>query len=228
MPITNREQWLEARKNGIGASEAAAVAGQSRWKSNIELWEEKTGRRIPDDISDKPAVKYGNDAEPMLRALFALDFPQYTVTYDQFGMIRNNPDCPFAFATLDGKLTEKIRINDGTDVITRRGILEIKTTEIQRSSQWSEWDNRVPDNYFLQVAHQFLATGYEFAYLKAQIRWRKGYVSDGELCVTTRHYYMERTDENIQAAMKMLATQEKRFWRYVETDTMPPKILPEI
>jgi putative phage-type endonuclease len=228
MTIETREQWLEARKNGIGASEAAAVVGQTKWKTNAQLWEEKTSRRTSEDISDKPAVKYGNDAEPLLRALFALDFPQYTVTYDQFGMIRNNPDCPFAFATLDGELVETVNVGNGIDVITRRGILEIKTTEIMRSSQWSEWDGQIPDHYFLQVAHQFLATGYEFAYLKAQIRWRKGYVPDGELCVTTRHYYMERTDENIQDAMERLATQEKRFWRYVETDARPPEILPEI
>lgn len=215
--IETREQWLEARKSGIGASEAAAAIGQSKYKSNVELWEEKTGRRIPDDISDKPVVKYGNDAESPLRELFALDFPQYTVAYDQFGLIRNNQDCPWSFATLDGEL-------DGG----RHGILEIKTTEIKRKEQWADWDNRIPDNYFLQVVHQFLATGYEFAVLKAQIRWRKGYVADGELCVTTRHYHMERTDENIQSAMKMLAEKEKTFWRYVETDTRPAQILPSI
>ena len=51
----------------------------------------KTGRRKPQDISDKSYVKYGNEAEPHIRELFALDFPQYVVTYDQYGMIRNNP-----------------------------------------------------------------------------------------------------------------------------------------
>ena len=39
----NREEWLQARRRGIGGSDAAAVLGLSPWKSNVRLWEEKTG-----------------------------------------------------------------------------------------------------------------------------------------------------------------------------------------
>lgn len=75
MPYTiidnkDRGQWLKARTYGIGGSDASAIVGMNPYKTNIELFEEKTGRRIPEDISEKPYVKYGNDAEPLIRALF--------------------------------------------------------------------------------------------------------------------------------------------------------------
>ena len=210
----NRESWLSARCKGIGGSDAAAAVGLSPYKSNAQLWEEKTGRRHPKDISDDSHVKYGKEAEKYLRELFKLDFPQYQVGYDEFGMISNNSDLPFAFATLDGDLTGQAG---------RRGILEIKTTEIMRSSQWAEWDGQVPQHYYIQVLHQLLATGYDFAILKAQIK----YIGrDGSQCAAIRHYPIERAD--VLDDMKWLAEREKAFWQCVEQDKCPALILPEI
>ncbi|MCK9577376.1 MAG: YqaJ viral recombinase family protein [Clostridia bacterium] len=217
MMITNpkdRIEWLNARINGIGASEAAAVAGMSPYKSNLVLWEEKTGKRKAPDISDKPYVQYGKEAEKHLRALFALDYPQYKIDYDEFGMIRNNKDYPFAFATLDGNLTEK-----GTD---RKGILEIKTTEIMRAGQWDEWNEQIPQHYYIQCIHQLLATGYDFVILKAQIKYHKS----GELAAAIRHYTIKRSD--VETDIKWLAEREKVFWDCVVNNKRPALILPEI
>lgn len=54
----DRAGWLEARKDGLGASDAAALLGLSPWKTNVQLWEEKCGLVIPEDIGDKPYVRY--------------------------------------------------------------------------------------------------------------------------------------------------------------------------
>ena len=210
----NRKSWLASRLNGIGASEAAAIVGMSPYMSNIELWEIKTRRRAQEDISGKPYVKYGVEAEAHLRALFALDFPEYEVTYDHFGMVRKNPELPFAFATLDGELLHR--------ETGRRGVLEIKTTEIMNPSQWEKWDGRIPDNYYVQVLHQLMSTGYDFAILKAQIKYCKG----GTPALSTRHYTIERTEA--QEDMEWLAEQEQRFWDCVIHDRRPNRVLPEI
>ena len=74
------DSWLNAR-HGIGGSDASAVLGLNPYKTNIELYLEKTGQRMAPDISDKDYVKYGHDAEPLLRSLFALDHPEYKVEY---------------------------------------------------------------------------------------------------------------------------------------------------
>lgn len=39
-----REDWLAVRKQGIGSSDAAAAVGLNPYKSQLELWLEKTGR----------------------------------------------------------------------------------------------------------------------------------------------------------------------------------------
>ncbi len=86
-------------------------------------WEEKTGRRVPDDISDNPRVKYGTNAEKPLVELFALDYPQYRVRVNKNVIYKRG----FMFASLDGELTEK--------ATKLRGVYEGKTTEIHSKTE---------------------------------------------------------------------------------------------
>ena len=140
--LASREEWLKHRSR-IGGSDAAAIVGLNPYKTNTELYMEKTGQKESPDISHKPYVLYGTKAEEHLRELFRLDFPQYKVQYFDNNMFLNSK-YPFAHASLDGELTDE----DG-----RRGILEIKTTNILQSMQKEKWKDRIPDNYFIQVLH---------------------------------------------------------------------------
>ena len=196
--------WLEARKKGLGASDAAAYLGMSKWKTNVELWEEKTGLRQAADISDKPYVQYGHDAEPHLRALFALDHPELRVTYESPYKMIFSDELPFLYATPDGELEE---LSTG-----RRGGLEIKTTEIKSPRQWYEWKGRIPQQYYCQVVHQFIATGWDFVWLKAQIKW---YTQEGDLRIDTREYHIERSE--VLEDIEDTKTAGIRFWKSVET-----------
>lgn len=205
------EEWLVNRK-GIGGSDASAILGLNPYKTNQELWMEKKGQMSPVDISDKSYVKYGNDAEPLLRALFALDYPEYKVEYYDNNMIINKK-YPWAHASLDGELMDP----DG-----RRGILEIKTTNILQSMQWEKWDNRIPDNYYIQVLHYLLVTEYDFVVLKAQLKR----VRDGEVRLTTKHYHIER--EEVLSDIKMLKEEEEAFWHSLQSGQKPGLLLPEI
>jgi len=49
----DRQQWLEARKQGIGGSDAPTVAGINPWKSPVELYMEKTGEIEPQEAGEK-------------------------------------------------------------------------------------------------------------------------------------------------------------------------------
>lgn len=208
----NREDWLSMRHKGIGGSDAGAVLGVNKYHSNVDLWNEKTGRVIPDDISCKPAVIFGKKSEKHLRELFKLDYPQYKVNYHEFYMYVND-EYPFIFATLDGEITD----DNG-----KHGILEIKTTTIQNSSQWEEWEDKIPDSYYAQVLHQLIATGWDFAILKAYIR----YYRDNSLRAAIRHFKINRKD--VQSDVDYLIEKEKAFWECVEKDVKPALILPEI
>ena len=116
-------------------------------------------------------------------------------------------------ASLDGELTDQ----DG-----RRGILEIKTTNILQSMQREKWNDRIPDNYYIQVLHYLLVTGYEFVVLRAHLNTDWGW----EKRTTVKHYFIERTE--VQDDLDMLLREERKFWEYVESGRKPPLILPEI
>ena len=209
--LNSREEWL-ANRTGIGGSDASAIVGLNPYKSNLDLWKEKTGQVTPEDISDKPYVKYGTEAEHHLRELFKLDFPQYEVEYIENNMFVNSK-YPFAHASLDGWLTDQ----NG-----RKGILEIKTTEILQSMQKEKWNKQLPDNYYVQVLHYLLVTEFDFAILKAQLKT----VFDGIPYLQTKHYLIERSD--VEADIAFLAEKEFEFYESLKNGKMPALLLPEI
>lgn len=215
MSITNESAWLKARLKGIGASEASAIVGCNPYMSNVDLWKIKTGRKQAEGISSKEHVKYGHDAEGPLRELFALDYPQYEVTYGgAFDMV-HNPDHPYIFATLDGRLVEK--------ATGRRGVYEGKTTEILRAMQKEKWNDAIPQNYYAQILHQLIATGWDFAKLNAQLKR----IYDDEVRCETRRYHIERAD--VLGDLEYLLAAEVEFWEeYVLKDRCPPLILPPL
>lgn len=210
--LNSNAEWLEARKSAIGGSDASSVVGLNPYKTNIELWQEKTGLIVPEDISERPYVKYGHQAESCLRELFALDFPEYSVEYVENNMWINDQK-PWAHASLDGWLTDR----EG-----RKGILEIKTTNILQSMQKEKWNGRIPDNYYVQVLHYLMVTGFDFAVLKAQLKFD----FDGEIMLQTKHYHFERAD--VESDIRYLEESEKRFWKNVKEKKRPSLLLPEI
>ena len=210
----SREEWLRARKNYIGGSDASAIVGRNPYMSNTDLWEIKTGRREQEDISDKPYVVYGTKAEEYLRELFRLDFPEYDVRYEEGNMFINDR-YPWAHASLDGWLVER--------KTGRRGVFECKTTNILQSMQKEKWKDGIPDNYFCQVLHYMMVTEVDFSILKAQMK----YEFPGELpYMQTRHYLIERSD--VEDDIAYLAREEQRFWKHVVDNKRPAMILPEI
>lgn len=212
--MLSKEEWLEERKKGIGGSDAAVILGLNPYKTNIRLWEEKTGRKEAENISDKSYVKYGTQAENFLRELFRLDYPKYEVKHQE-NMIIKHPKYPFLFASLDGQLVDK--------ETGELGILEIKTTNILQRMQKEKWKDKIPDNYFCQVLHYLNVTGHSFAILKAQLK----YDFNGDIKLETRHYKINRND--YEEDIKILEKKEIEFWiKYVEKDIQPPLILPNL
>lgn len=210
--MRSRQDWLKKRTSYIGGSDASSIVGKNPYLSNVDLWEIKTGRRKPDNIDDKTFVKYGHDAEPYLRALFGLDFPDFKVNYVE-NNIWLNDELPFAHASLDAWLTDK----DG-----RLGILEIKTTNILQSMQKEKWHDRIPDNYYVQVLHYMAVLNAEFAVLKAQLKFDYG----GDIMLTTRHYWIERSD--VEADIEYLINAERDFAQAIKEDRRPALLLPDV
>lgn len=209
--LDSREDWLNHRER-IGGSDASAILGMNPYRTNIELWQIKTGQLIPEDISEKPYVKYGTEAEKYLRELFKLDFPEYQVMYVENNMFLNDK-YNFGHASLDGWLIDQ----NG-----RRGVWECKTTNILQSMQKEKWNHRIPDNYYVQLLHYLLITEFDFAVLKAQLK----YEFNGEIYLQTKHYKIERAE--VQEDIEFLESAERKFWKQVQERKRPDLILPEI
>ena len=210
--LKDRDEWLQNRYNGIGGSEISAVVGCNPYLDNITLWKIKTRQIEPDDISEKPYVKYGTNAEHHLRELFKLDFPEYMVEYIDNNSFKNS-SYPWALASVDGWLT---------DIDGRKGILEIKTTEILQSMQKEKWNKQIPMNYYCQCLFYMAVLEADFCILKAQLKT----VYDGIPYLQTKHYKIERAE--VQEDIDYLMAEGARFWGYVEARKMPPLKLPEI
>ena len=193
----------EFRQTGIGGSDSGAILGYSKWKNNVQLWEEKTGLVVPMDISDNPYVRRGKNMEAHLRQMFAITHPWLTVGGEIAG---RSDEYPFMFYTLDGTLT---------DTCGRTGVLEIKTAEVKKLT---EWRDKVPQTYYCQVLHYLAATGFAFAYLYAYIQITLG---SGEISGYLKEYRIERIAPDIE----LLVSKEKEFWRCVETKTKPNLIM---
>ena len=206
-----REEWLEERKKGIGGSDAATIIGQNPYKSNVDLWEEKTGRKEAEDISNKPFVLYGTKMEPILRESFKIKHPEYEVLHEENTIIKH-PKYPFLFASLDGQLIDK--------ETGEMGILEIKTSSVLQSMQKEKWNEKIPDNYYCQVLHYLNVTGYSFVQLYAELTYSDDYQA-------LKTFTIKR--EDVEEDIKLLEKKEIEFWQnYVEKDIRPPRLLPNI
>lgn len=209
-------EWIEARKQKIGGSSASALIDMNPWKDNNQLWKEYMGFIQPKDIGDKQQVRYGKLAEEHLRKLFALDFEDKYIVQYRSNCFLQSKKYPWMIYSPDGLL---IDIRTG-----KKGILEIKTTEILRSFQKEKWDHQVPQNYYIQVLHGLNTTDFDFVVLKAQLKskWKN---DDGteDVNLATRHYFFSREDENVREDLEWLEKKEiEVFEKYYLGNIEPP------
>ena len=207
LKIEDPEEWLKERTNGIGASEASAVYGNSQFMSNIDLWKIKTGKAEPKDMSSNQDVQDGKEWESVIRNIFTAKYKdKYDVEYHPYWIYRSKK-YPFMFATLDGVLTDK---DTG-----ERLVLEIKNCKPQGKFGWQEWDNgRVKSAYYAQIVHQVIVTGFSGAILVACLHKRNG---DFDY----REYEFDKAVIEQQKDDKTLIAYEREFWDCVVNKKIP-------
>lgn len=187
------EDWVKYRSTGVGGSDVAAIMGISKYRTPLEVWLEKTGRRKSPDLSDKESVEWGNRLEGIIREKFAEVHPELSVSEVNATLV--SKDRAWAHANLDGMVV---------DELGNYGILEIKTVGKARES---DWDNGVPDYYLTQVTHYMTVTGWGFAYVAALVGGQR-YIE----------YRIGRDDDDVVAVTNAVDA----FWRgFVVPDAMP-------
>lgn len=187
-------QWLEARKKGIGGSDAAAVLGMSKYSTPITVWQEKTGMVDPPDLSGNESVHWGKVLEDVVAREFAERHPEMRVR--RANAMLWSKERPWMFASVDRLLT---------DERGRKGVLEIKTCDARLAEDWADG---VPDYYLPQPTHYLAVTGFEFFAVAALVGGNR-YVE----------YFHERDEEDVEALVRC----ESEFWENcVLGGSMPP------
>lgn len=211
--INDRKTWLIRRLLGIGASDASTVLGINPWVSIDQLFNEKTGKAIPRDISESPAVKFGIQAEPLIRGLVALDLPGYILEYHPYDILHHD-DYQYITATLDGELIDS---QSG-----ERGLLEIKTGSFrsQRDIDDDWGTGQIPQHYFAQVCQQLAVTGYPFAIVAARLK-RDPYRESDDGLPEIIWLYRRIRAEDVQDSIQAVLAADIEFWRQVKQNDRP-------
>jgi len=126
------EEWLALRKSKIGASDAAIIMGISPWKTQLQLWEEKTGRK--EQAPPSYMMLQGIAQEEHIRQLYELQHETFVVP-----KVVVSEELPWAMASLDGITPDNI-------------IVEFKLANKEVFSE-AKKGNVVP-YYFAQIQHQ--------------------------------------------------------------------------
>ena len=138
----DRARWLDLRRTGIGASEIAAVLGESRWKSPLAVYAEKIGESS--EQSDNEAMFWGIRLERPIVEVFG---ERTGRPVESSGQLLRSSEHPWAIATLDARVYPRE---------DRWWPLEAKTSSAFKAEEWAEGP---PREYYLQVQHQMLVTG---------------------------------------------------------------------
>lgn len=191
----SRDDWLAVRKTGVGGSDAAAAVGLSPYKSQLELWLEKTGRDAglakPDPHDTTKPVYWGTLLEPIVAVAYT---HQTGHRVRKVNAVLRHPSVSFMLANLDREVVGAPGVQ----------ILECKTAGEFGARLWRDG---VPEYVQLQVQHQLAVTGKQAADVAVLLCGQKLEV-----------HRIERDD----ALIARLITLEARFWQYVQTDTPPP------
>jgi putative phage-type endonuclease len=180
-----------ARKLGIGASEAAAALGLSRYKSPLDIYISKTTEYLNPQY-DSPQTARGRMLEPVVLNMYEAEVAT---------LLARNPktitstEYPFMFASLDA-----IRADDGRPV-------DAKTAGQYVAYEWGALGtDDVPQEYLIQVTHQMIVMKKDIGDLAALIT-----LDD------FRPFTFARDKELSEMIVEGLAN----FWRRVEKREAP-------
>lgn len=185
--VYDRTRW-------IGSSDAAAICGLSPWRTNVQVWMEKTLRSEAEDISGKKSVRRGAMLEPIIRTIVAKEAKIEVLAFNK------------RYFAADMRCAAEIDFEFEIDGEIYNG--EIKTANSRRG--WGEeWTDQIPDYYMAQVIHAQVVTE------------RKKTLVVAAFGFDDFRYYWVEFDAQLA---DWIVEQEKDFVRCVQEDLCPEPV----
>lgn len=162
MRFDERDDWLEARKLHLGASEVACLFGEG-FQTYYNLWHVKAGLLPPEDLDDVMTVICGEELEAGV-ANVVRRVKQYDLRKSHRYLVHPDPELRLACS-----LDYELRTEDAGWVPA-----EIKTIDwMSLADNWEETENAgeydPPIKYGLQLQEQLLITGKPYGYIFAMV-----------------------------------------------------------
>ena len=212
----DRGAWLNTRREGIGGSDASAIAGVNEYTSLYEVWLDKTGRGVEKRYT--PQMRFGHLIEDDARQVFTED----TGIGVQTAGLQRSKTRPWQQHTPDG-ITD-----DG-------GLFECKSVGWRQAHLWD--DGQVADHAEVQVQHGMAVTGLGHAWVVAVIErefvWRRverdeqfiELITDMELDFWERHVLADEEPALVAADLDLVKARHPRARdgavRVSETEWLP-------
>ena len=188
----DRASWLEARRQGIGGSDAPAVLGVSRWKGPLAVYTEKLGIAEPEEES--AAMRWGRRLEAAIADAYQEETGRRVTDLGPFTLTVHGA-IPVLIATLD-RLVECPERGPG--------VLQIKTTGWPGAEDWQE---EPPLEAQVQLQHEMEIAGVPWGSLAVLIAGREFRWTD-----------LERNEP----FARLMVDKELAFWKRVEEQEPPP------
>lgn len=203
MQVVNIEQntpeWLKWREEGVGASDVPVIMGASPYKSKLQLWLEKTGRKPPTDLTGNPHIRRGHEEEPYARAEMhnwlkanknrTTEIPPICGQHDSYDFMRVS----FDGVPTDGELTPCE--------------LKCPCEKTYKEIELLAADSPTVKMYLWQLVYQMLVA-------KAKVGYLAFYLKGSPLIVFEHHKDVTEYKQVFEAV--------SAFWVQVQDDT-PPK-----
>lgn len=145
----DRENWLLARRQGIGGSDVAAALGYSEWKSPLALYVEKTATTPPDDSATE-AAEWGRILEAPILREYGKRSARKVV---RAGRLLRSKQATHHLVTLDG-----VQLSKAPPWAKGAGVAEVKTT-----GYGSSYAEDLPVDVQLQIQWELWVTGASWA-----------------------------------------------------------------
>lgn len=196
-----REEWLQWRRSGIGASDVGAILGISPWASPWSVYADKVGITTPDDPTE--AMELGLALESAIGTLFTARTGLYVAGEQTWCTHKTEP---WMLATVDGFVCETgLNLADSERLDEMLGGLEIKTT----SDSPAKWEAEIPPHYQAQCQAQMAVTGMERTWLA---------VLHASFGLKFRVYTLERNEADIA----LILDRCRSFWHDHVLTGIPP------
>lgn len=192
----------ELRRTGIGGSDASAIAGHNKYKSNVDVYLNKAEEaEDKDDISDLAEYKndpryWGHILEPIVAAQYEIFEGKKTALEPN---LLRHPKYTWMIANIDRWIKGE------------NAVLECKTAHEYKFKDWGfdEYTDEMPDEYLFQCIHYAIVTDCRYVDCAVLIGGNKFKV-----------YRYNRDAETEQLLIEL----EHDFWHNHVLKKIPPEI----